>query len=103
MKEKTSTINPFPGFFLAIIEDSQMENVSFKGDDRFDLPQKGKLIGLHPDDVDRVFDKKGTTYGSLLGSHVMWAKYAESDCLLYDKDLEKDVVLIAIEKMRGYE
>lgn len=102
MKEKTSTINPFPGFFLAIIEESQMENVTFSGDDKFDLPQTGELITLHPEDeVRECF--KGTTYGSLIGKRVMWAKYAESDCKIFDNELQKDVVLIALDKLRGYE
>lgn len=100
---KTTALNPLPGFFLAIIEESQLENVTFKGDDKFDLPQRGELIKLHPDDENKPYDENGNTYGSLVGKHVMWAKYAESDCLLYDKDLATDVVLISIEKMRGYE
>lgn len=95
--------NPLPGYFLAIIDESQLSNVSFKGDDKFDKPQSGKLIKLHPDDIGRAYNKAGDTYGSLLGRRVMWAKYAESDCLIYDNDLQKDVVLIAIDKLRGYE
>lgn len=102
MDKKTSTINPLPGFFLAIIEESQMANVNFKGDDKFDLPQRGELIKLTKEDATKNYDKE-STYGSLLGKTVMWAKYAESDCLIYDSGLEKDVVLIAIDKMRGYE
>lgn len=102
MENTKSTINPLPGFFLAVIEDSQMANVNFKGDDKFDLPQTGRLIRLHQDDIDRKYDKNHT-YGSLVNQRVMWAKYAESDCLIYDSNLEKDVVLISLEKLRGYE
>lgn len=79
-----------------------MENVSFKGDDKFDLPQTGELVKLHPFDMDIEF-YKGATYGSLIGRRVMWAKYAESDCKIFDNSLQKDVVLIALEKLRGYE
>lgn len=108
---KTSVIHPVPGYFLAIIEDSQMANVNFKGDDKFDLPQTGILIGLHL--TDNVAAIKGlgdshdpnepAKYGDLVGRRVMWAKYAESDCLIYDSNLQKDVVLIALDKLRGYE
>lgn len=80
-----------------------MENVNFKGDDRFDLPQTGKLVAVTKDDEDRTFNLAGDTYGSLVGSRITWAKYAESDCLIYDNELQKDVVLIAIDKLRGYE
>lgn len=78
-----------------------MSNVKFKGDDKFDLPQTGTLIKLHEDDIDRNYDTKNT-YRALVGKKVMWAKYAEADCLIYDNELGKDVVLIALDKMRGY-
>lgn len=100
--EKQSVINPLPGHFLALIEDSQMANVNFKGDDKFDLPQTGTLIRLAQDDEDVNFDSS-QTYKSLIGRRVMWAKYAESDCLIYDSNLQKDVVLISLGKLRGYE
>lgn len=103
MEKNESTLNPFPGYFLAIIEDSQMENVNFKGDDKFDLPQSGTLIKLDPQDKNHAFNERGDTYGSLIGKRVSWAKYAEADCLQYDNKLEKDVVLIALDKLRGYE
>ena len=99
---KNSVINPLPGFFLAIIDKSQMANVDFKGDDKFDLPQTGTLIKLHWQDEKKEFED-GATYKDLLGRRVMWAKYAESDCLIYDSNLDTDVVLISLEKMRGYE
>lgn len=98
-----SELNPFPGYFVAIIDDSQLSNVSFKGDDNFDKPQTGVIVRLSPQDTKRPYDDEGNTYGSLLHRHVSWAKYAESDCLIYDNKLQKDVVLIAIDKLRGYE
>ena len=79
-----------------------MANVDFKGDDKFDLPQTGTLIKLHKQDEKKEFEE-GRAYKDLLGHRVMWAKYAESDCLIYDSDLDTDVVLISLEKMRGYE
>lgn len=97
------TLTPFPGYFLAIIDDSQLENVNFKGDDNFDKPQSGQLIRLAPQDAVREFNDDKETYGSLVGRRVMWAKYAESDCLIYDDELGKDVVLISLDKLRGYE
>lgn len=103
MKETETTLSILPGYFIAIIEDSQMTNVNFKGDDKFDLPQTGELIKLAPQDAVRPYNKEGDTYGSLIGRRVAWAKYAESDCKIFDNKLQKDVVLIALDKMRGYE
>lgn len=103
MENTKSTINPLPGYFLAIIEDSQMANVKFKGDDKFDLPQTGELVKITKQDSETPFGDEGMRYGDLLNRRVMWAKYAESDCLIYDSELQKDVVLISLEKLRGYE
>jgi hypothetical protein len=103
-KPKEIALIPLPGFFIAVIDDSQMENVNFKGDDRFDLPQTGMLAKLTNQDTEKVFDdEKGTTYGALVGRRVSWAKYAESDCLIFDNGLQKDIVIISLEKLRGYE
>ncbi len=97
-------LNPLPGFILAIIDDSQMENITFKGADHFDLPQTGTLVSMTIQDAAKVFDdEKNITYGDLIGHKVTWAKYAESDCLIYDNGLQKDIVIIAIDKLRGYE
>jgi len=98
-----SNKTPMPGFALAIISTSQMSNVEFKGDDRFDLPSSGVLVKLHPQDENKTFDDNGTTYGSLINKTVMWAKYAESDCLIFDNELQKDIVFIALDKLRAYE
>lgn len=103
MDDIKTTINLLPGYFLAIIDDTQMANVSFKGDDQFDRPQKGLLIKLNPQDTDRKYSEKDETYGSLIGKRVMWAKYAESDCFIWDDNLQKDVVIISLDKLRGYE
>ena len=98
-----TTKQPFPGYFLAVLDKSQMDNVSFAGDDKFDLPQSGTLIRLAKQDESKTFNDEGETYGTLLDKHVYWAKYAESDCLIYDTELEKDVVLISLDKLRGYD
>ena len=97
-----STIKPLPGHFLAILDDSQMGNVAFKGDDKFDLPNSGKLVTINKEDQDRSYGET-MTLGSLVGKRVFWAKYAESDCIIFDNDLQKDVVIISVEKLRGYE
>lgn len=104
MKETIKTaLTPLPGFILAIIDESQMENISFKGTDKFDLPQTGTLISMSRSDHNKSFGDEGMTYGALIGRKVTWAKYAESDCLIYDNVLQKDIVIIAIDKLRGYE
>jgi hypothetical protein len=103
--DKESRINPLPGYFLAVIDKSQMSNVNFAGDDKFDLPQTGTLIKLHKTDENKPFTEldDSFTISRLMNHKVMWAKYAESDCLIYDNDLQKDVVLISLDKLRGYE
>lgn len=101
MEQAKSTINPLPGFFLAILDDSQMSNVTFKGDDKFDLPNSGILVRITDQDKDKAFGDM--TLESLIGQRVFWAKYAESDCIIFDNDLQKDVVIISIDKLRGYE
>lgn len=101
MEQAESTIKPLPGFFLAILDDSQMSNVTFKGDDKFDLPNSGTLVRITEQDQAIVYGDK--TLKDLLGQRVFWAKYAESDCIIFDNDLQKDVVIISIEKLRGYE
>jgi len=98
-----SNKTPMPGYCLAIIDKTQMSNVDFKGDDRFDLPQTGILTKLTKQDEEKAFDDNGTTYGSLIGKRVSWAKYAEADCLIYDNDLKKDIVIISLDKLRSYE
>ena len=92
-----------PGYGLAIIDSTQMENVDFKGDDRFDTPQTGELIGLTPQDEKRAYDEDGHTYGDLIGKKISWAKYADADATFYDTALNADVVFIQLDKLRGYE
>lgn len=94
---------PLPGYGLAILDSTQMSNVDFKGDDRFDTPQTGTLIKLTKQDSERAFSEEGTTYGDLIGRHVSWAKYADADATLYDNDLQQDIVFIQLDKLRGYE
>lgn len=97
-----STKNPMPGYGLAIIDTTQIEGTEFKGDDRFDTPQSGVLIKLHPDDEAREFSK-GHTFKELLDQKIWWAKYADADATFYDAALDKDVVFIQLDKLRGYE
>lgn len=92
-----------PGYGLAIIDSTQMDNVDFKGDDRFDTPQTGKLIKLTKQDTERAYDDEGNTYGSLIGKRISWAKYADADATFYDNALNADVVFIQLDKLRGYE
>jgi hypothetical protein len=94
---------PLPGFGLVIIDTTQMDNVEFKGDDRFDTPQSGKLIKLTKQDAKKQFDDEGHTYGDLINKRIYWAKYADADATLYDNDLNTDVVFIQLDKLRGYE
>lgn len=94
---------PMPGYGLAVIDDTQMSNVEFKGDDRFDTPQSGLLVKLTKQDEERAFNDAGDTYGSLLGKHISWAKYSDADATFFDNDLQKDVVFIQLDKLRGYE
>jgi len=95
--------SPLPGYGLVIIDRSQMDNVEFKGDDRFDSPQSGILIKLTTDDEERSFNAKGDTYGSLISKKIHWAKYADADATFYDNELDKDVVFIQLDKLRGYD
>ena len=94
---------PMPGYGLAVIDSTQMSNVEFKGDDRFDTPQTGVLVKLTKQDESKAYDETGNTYGSLLGKHISWAKYADADATFYDNDLNADVVFIQLDKLRGYE
>lgn len=94
---------PLPGYGLAIIATTQMSNVEFKGDDRFDSPQTGVLVKLTKQDEAKAYDEDGHTYGSLLGKHISWAKYADADATFYDNDLNADVVFIQLDKLRGFE
>jgi hypothetical protein len=98
-----SNKTPMPGYCLAIIDKTQFNSVEFKGDDRFDLPQTGILTKLTKQDEEKPFNENGDTYGSLIGKKISWAKYAEADCLIYDNDLKKDIVIIALDKLRSYE
>lgn len=92
-----------PGYGIVIIDKSQMSNVEFSGDDRFDTPQSGILVKLTPDDEARVFNEKGETYGYLLEKKIHWAKYADADATFYDSDIDKDIVFIQLDKLRGYD
>jgi len=94
---------PMPGYGLAIIDESQMENVSFKGEDRFDTPQSGTLVRLTKQDEEKAFSDDGTTYGALLNKRIFWAKYADADATFFDNELGKDVVYIQLDKLRGFE
>ena len=94
---------PLPGFGIAIIDTTQMSNVDFKGDDRYDTPQTGTLIKLTKQDAAKAYDDEGHTYGELLNKHVSWAKYADADATLYDNDLQTDIVFIQLDKLRGFE
>jgi len=94
---------PMPGYGLVVIDDSQMENVNFKGEDRFDSPQSGVLIKLTKQDEDKAFADDGTTYGALLNKRIFWAKYADADATLFDNELGKDIVFIQLDKLRGYD
>lgn len=94
---------PLPGYGIAIIDKSQMDNVAFAGEDKWDNPQSGTLIKLSKQDEDRAFNEDGMTYGALLNKKVYWAKYAEADALFYEDELEKDIVFIALDKLRGYD
>jgi hypothetical protein len=95
--------NPFPGYIVALIDQTQIEGTEFNGDDKFDLPQSGKLIKVSEDDKDKVYNKAGDTYGSLIGKKIYWAKYAEADALFFDRELGEEVVIIALDKLRGYD
>lgn len=92
-----------PGYGLTLIDDSQMDNVDFKGDDRFDTPQTGILVSLTEQDKSTTFDTEGHTYEFLIGKRISWAKYADADATFFDNDLGKDVVFIQLDKLRGYE
>lgn len=93
---------PLPGICLAILDTTQIDGTEYKGDDNFDLPQSGTLIRLHADDENRPFSK-AVKYNYLIGKRVFWAKYAEADAKFYDTELDKDVVFIQLDKLRGYE
>ncbi len=93
---------PMSGIFLAIIDTSQIENTEFAGEDKFDRPQSGELLRIHPNDED-VLIVGAFTLKDMLGKKIYWAKYAESDALFFDNELQKDVVFIALDKLRGYE
>lgn len=95
--------NPFPNHVIAIIDKSVIDGTEFAGDDKFDLPQSGTLIKVSDDDKDRAFNKAGDTYGSLVGKRIFWAKYAEADAMYFDSDTGKDLVIINIDKLRGYD
>lgn len=99
---KQSNKTPMPGYGLAIIDTTQIKGTEFKGDDRFDTPQSGTLIKLHPDDVVREFSN-GHLFEELLNQKIWWAKYADADATFYDTELSKDVVFIQLDKLRGYE
>jgi hypothetical protein len=96
-----SVKTPMPNYFLAIIDSSQMSNVEFSGEDKFDLPNSGTLIKLSDDDVDR--NLLGGTYKDLIGKRVFWAKYAESDAFFLDDESGNNVVFISLDKLRGYD
>jgi hypothetical protein len=98
-----SNKTPMPGFGLAIIDTTQMSNVDFKGDDRFDSPQTGVLVKLSKQDSTKPYDEDGHTYGDLIGKHISWAKYADADATFFDNTLGVDVVFIQLDKLRGYE
>lgn len=97
------TKKPMPGYGIAVLDKTQMENVNFAGDDRFDTPQSGVLIRLTKDDEEKTFDESGTTYGALIDKHIWWAKYADADATFYDNELEADIVFIQLDKLRGYD
>lgn len=93
---------PFPGYFIAVIDQTQIEGTEFNGDDKFDLPQSGTVIKISDDDKDKPYNANGDTYGSLIDKKVFWAKYAEADALFLDPDLGKEVVIISLEKLRAF-
>ena len=94
---------PLPGYCIAVVDTTQMENVDFRGDDRFDTPQTGMLIKLTEQDKKRVFSEDSKTYESLLGKRISWKKYADADATFYDNDLDTDIVFIQLDKLCGYE
>ena len=100
---ESNKTTPMPGYGLVTIDSTQMSNVEFKGDDRFDTPQTGILIKLTKQDEIRSFSDDGMTYGNLIGKRISWAKYADADATFYDNELNKDIVLIQLDKLRGYE
>ena len=91
-----SKIIPLPGYGLTTI-DTEIE------DKAYDTPQTGTLLRLTKEDSEKVFDKiDGTTYGDLIGKKIYWAKYSDADGTFYDDDINQKVVLISLEKLRGY-
>ncbi len=92
---------PLPGYFLAVLDKSQMSNVDFQGKDEWDLPNYGRLISLHKDDESKKIDSDWS-YKSLINKRVYWAKYQESE-FFYDDELNENVVFISLEKLRGYD
>ena len=94
---------PIAGYGIAIIETSQMENVEYHGEDRFDSPQVGKLIKIQDCDRDRKFsDKWDMTAGDLVDKRIFWKKYADQDATFTDSELG-DIVFIDLTKIVGYE
>lgn len=94
---------PLPGYGIAIIDTSTMEHVDFAGEDKFDLPQSGELIRIRDDEHQTNIGDTKMVYGDLLGKRIFWKKYAEADGLFLDKDLGKDIIFIALDKIMGYE
>jgi hypothetical protein len=91
-----SKIIPLPGYGLTTI-DTEIT------DKEYDTPQTGTLLRLTKEDSEKVFDKiDGTTYGDLIGKKIHWAKYSDADGTFYDDDINSKIVLISLEKLRGY-
>lgn len=103
LRHMESRKTPMPGYGLAIIDSTQMNNIEFRGDDRFETPQTGILIKLTKQDYDKSFLDDGTKYGDLIGKRISWAKYSDADATFYDNSLNCDVVFIQLDKLRGYE
>jgi hypothetical protein len=92
---------PLPGFGIATIDKSQFNNVDYEGEDRWDTPQSGKLVLLHPEDTDRPIEGSSVTFGSLLDKKIFWKKYADADGTFPDGD--HDVIFLDLTKITGFD
>jgi hypothetical protein len=93
---------PLPGFGIATIDKSQFNNVDYEGEDRWDTPQSGRLIAIHPEDARRgVRKESNVTFGSLLDKKIFWRKYADADGTFPDGD--HDVIFLDLTKITGFD
>jgi hypothetical protein len=93
---------PLPGYGIATIDKSQFSNVDYEGEDRWDTPQSGKLISIHPEDTAKqVREDSDVTFGGLLQKKIFWKKYADADGTFPEGDY--DVIFLDLTKITGFD